>query len=196
MRVHDQPLVLVLLVFLSLPLSKPAAGQTSSVEPAPAAPVVVRGADLPQYTVVKGFFNRAIAARRDASPWRYHRLLENLGIAPGSEAEKRLERALSEAEAVLAMPTVDPSINQAETYWAFQMKALGEKARALGHVYATLLRDLRRSGPADEALQTYLEAKVRPNTSMHTKNEWPQDVLRALESFDREVDAVLQGELP
>lgn len=157
--------------------------------------IVIEGRDQPQYFVVQGFFRHALLRRDEESPWPYHRLLEHLGIEPGSAAAKRFGQALTEAEAVLAVSTVDATLD-GEAFWDYQMRALRAKARSLGHVYATLLRDLGRLGAWDRQVQEYLETTSRRDSRLITKGEWPTEVFEAVESFDLEVQAVLEGGEP
>ena len=181
---------LIVALLLALP-DLPLRAQEAPLEPEEKKPTVLRDTDLPQYVVVEEFFKSALSKRRDRSPGRFQLLRDDLGMAPGSKAAKRFEAALTEAEAVLAMPTVNPDLDNAEDYWDFQVEALREKARALGWVYGTLLRDLAGLGGGDRHLDRYIEERVRPNTSLWTSDDWPADILNAILAFDEEVQAVL-----
>lgn len=196
MSIGSRPVVFVLMAALGLPVATPVGAQEPAPEAAPPVTVEIRGADIEKYSVVMAFFNRAIFFRRGVWPGAYDGLLQKLGMEAGSEAAKRLDRAITEAAAVREIRTVNPELDNREEYWAFQMKALREKARALGHVYGTLVRDLRRLGDYDRGLEEYLEVEVRSGISVWTENDGPDDVSEALGSFDEEVDAVLRGANP
>ena len=193
MKLIRMPLALAALMILAPIVAEPLDAQDAAAETPPASPVVIEGEDLPQFFVVESFFELASARRRDRSPGYFDSLLERLRIEPRSPAAERFDDALTEAEAVLAMSTVDPTLDTEEAYSAFQTKAIREKARLLGHVYATLLRNLRTLGDTDLRLREYIETETRSNTRMFAKSQWPHEFLDAVRSFDQEMDAILGG---
>jgi hypothetical protein len=193
MKLIRMPLALAALMILAPIVAEPLDAQDAAAETPPASPVVIEGEDLPQFIVVEAFFHHALAYRRHESPGMFQALLRNVGMEPESPAAKQLDAALTEAEVVLAMPTVDPTLDTEEAYSAFQTKAIREKARLLGHVYATLLRNLRTLGDTDLRLREYIETETRSNTRMFAKSQWPHEFLDAVRSFDQEMDAVLGG---
>jgi hypothetical protein len=193
MKLIRMPLALAALMILAPIVAEPLEAQDAAAETPPASPVVIEGQDIPQFFVVESFFELASARRRDRSPGYFDSLLERLRIEPRSPAAERFDDALTEAEAVLAMSTVDPTLDTEEAYSAFQMKAIREKARLLARVYAKLLRDLAKLGEGDKGIQEYLATEIRPNTRMLTKRQWPHDLFEAVTSFDEEVRLVRQG---
>ena len=164
-----------------------------SASDAPGMPHELKGPELPSYFVVQGFFDQAISKRRNVESGAYLGLLQDLEIEPHGEAHQRLDQALDQAEDILAKPTVDPTINDEEEYWRFQMQALRVRAKDLGKVYGMLVRDLARSDKAVH-LEHYIDYRIRPGTSIWLTDELPVDLLSVADEFDRGMAQVEPGE--
>ena len=184
------PILLVATWLLTTPCRVAVYAQPSSKPPE--LPREIKGPELPAYFVVQGFFDQAISKRRAVESGAYLGLLQALDLEPGGEAQKRLDQALDEAEAILAKPTVDPSIDNEEEYWSFQMEALRVRARSLGTVYGRLVRDLGRLDKSIH-LEHYLDYRIRPGTSIWLNEELPIDLLSVADEFDHGITSVEEG---
>jgi hypothetical protein len=128
----------------------------------------LEGKALPKYNVVFAFYSRAFARYKDGEA-TYTKFLRELGMEPDTEQAEALTRALLLAKA-LAVDVLDltPYAEDREAFYRVQDDWLRRQVHSLREIHGALLSELRRAGYPVDRLETYLEEKVRPGTSLTT----------------------------
>lgn len=145
--------------------------------------VTLEAHEIPQFIVVEHFFRR-IAMVRDHSHI-YEKLLQDIGIKPGSETARFLADITDTAIEILNVNSIDGSLT-GEAFMEHQYKAVGEKARKLGIVYRNLLRGLEEAGSSSKLVEKYCEEILRPDVTVFS-TERDERYFVAVAEFEKQL---------
>lgn len=147
--------------------------------------VIYRGAAIPEHEVI-GAVLRTLSEDRETQIFWYDDVLERLGIAPESAAEKALLRALEH-------PFFDPGHGQRPA-WDLsrpgQRRAMNEAkvedVAILGRIFGTLLRSLEAAGYDSKRLFRYLEIRRAGMSVTYLQDEDPRpEIAEQSAAFER-----------
>ncbi len=127
---------------------------------------VVRGEDLPYFTVVKAFYRHALEALENGPPGKWLALLKRLNISTESENYRSLKLAIYKAKHELLGRTLDlaPFVGNDAVFVQVQLDFCWENVANLRRIHTEFLDTL--TGITGKDVDNVLDAIVRPNVSI------------------------------
>jgi hypothetical protein len=150
--------------------------------------------EIPQQVLVSMFFLQVAAFSSQIDERRYHLLLKDLGIPPGSVGDRALSEAARSAMKVIDWPEVDAAL-KGPAADAFHATAMLNKAEALAEIYANLLVRLASIEGAPERVAGHVERKRHTVVSTWIGDFTPAE-LASEGAFRARVRALIDERLP